>query len=176
MTRAAYPRTPARQIETTLSEYVLNWKSPQPPDLPAIDALYLFDSSLALADSTWAAVYTIYAPPKPAVAPPLDREPALSFGIAPAGSGVQWHVHGPALGEALHGRKRWLLYPPHAKPDFEPYNTTGQWLRYGGRPAPPYDAPPIDCTVGPGEAIYVPDMWWHATFNVDDCVFMSTFP
>lgn len=49
-------------------------------------------------------------------------------------------------------------------------------MRYGGRPAPPYDAPPIDCTVGPGEAIYVPDMWWHATFNVDDCVFMSTFP
>ena len=39
MTRAAYPRTPARQIETTLSEYVLNWKSPQPPDLPAIDAV-----------------------------------------------------------------------------------------------------------------------------------------
>ena len=101
----------------------------------------------------------------------------LSFGIAPAGSGVQWHVHGAAFGEALHGRKRWLLYPPEAKPAFEPYNTTAQWLAHEGDKLPrALKEAPLDCTVGPGELIYVPNMWWHATLNVDDCVFVSAFP
>jgi oxalate decarboxylase/phosphoglucose isomerase-like protein (cupin superfamily) len=27
----------------------------------------------------------------------------------------------------------------------------------------------------PGEIIYFPDRWWHATLNIDTTVFMSTF-
>jgi len=29
--------------------------------------------------------------------------------------------------------------------------------------------------VHPGEAIYFPSEWWHATLNLDESVFMSTF-
>lgn len=43
-----------------LAEYVGNWLSPQPLSLRAIDALYLFDSSLAGVAETWRAVYNAY--------------------------------------------------------------------------------------------------------------------
>ena len=38
------------------------------------------------------------------------------------------------------------------------------------------DAPGFfECTVGEGEAVYFPDGWWHATLNLDESVFMSSF-
>lgn len=33
----------------------------------------------------------------------------------------------------------------------------------------------LECTVGEGEAVYFPDGWWHATLNLDESVFMSSF-
>jgi len=36
--------------------------------------------------------------------------------------------------------------------------------------------PPLECTIYPGDIIYFPDMWWHATINIDDyTAFVSTF-
>ncbi len=35
---------------------------------------------------------------------------------------------------------------------------------------------PYECTLSPGDVIYFPDMWWHATINVDsNTAFVSTF-
>jgi dTDP-4-dehydrorhamnose 3,5-epimerase-like enzyme len=33
----------------------------------------------------------------------------------------------------------------------------------------------VACTVAEGEAIYFPDGWWHATLNLDETVFISSF-
>jgi quercetin dioxygenase-like cupin family protein len=33
----------------------------------------------------------------------------------------------------------------------------------------------LECTVGEGEAVYFPAGWWHATLNLDESVFMSSF-
>ena len=33
----------------------------------------------------------------------------------------------------------------------------------------------LECTVREGEAVYFPDQWWHATLNLDETVFMSSF-
>ena len=33
----------------------------------------------------------------------------------------------------------------------------------------------LECTIRPGEAIYFPHGWWHATLNIDTAVFISTF-
>jgi hypothetical protein len=36
--------------------------------------------------------------------------------------------------------------------------------------------PPLECTLEPGEAIYFPTGWWHATLNLDPYnVFASVF-
>lgn len=32
-----------------------------------------------------------------------------------------------------------------------------------------------DCVLRPGEALYFPSHWWHATINVGETVFMSSF-
>ena len=32
-----------------------------------------------------------------------------------------------------------------------------------------------DCTLGPGEILWLGHEWWHATLNIGDTVFLSTF-
>lgn len=92
---------------------------------------------------------------------------SLSFGVSSSGTGVPFHVHGPAFSETLYGRKRWLLYSPSSKPTFDPDESTLRWVSR--------ESAPLDCTVAAGEAIYIPDAWWHATLNADETVFISTF-
>mmetsp|Transcript_29223 Transcript_29223/g.93897 ORF Transcript_29223/g.93897 Transcript_29223/m.93897 type:complete len:102 (+) Transcript_29223:602-907(+) len=33
----------------------------------------------------------------------------------------------------------------------------------------------LECTIEPGELLYFPDNWFHATLNIGQSVFMSTF-
>lgn len=98
---------------------------------------------------------------------------ALSFGIGNRGSGVQWHVHGPGFSEALHGRKHWILYPH--KPDYNPDYTSRHWMEYT-YPNLSKKELPYECTLEPGDAVYFPDDWYHATINLDPyTAFVSTF-
>lgn len=125
---------------------------------------------------------------------------ALSFGIGNRGSGVQWHIHGPGFSEALVGRKHWVLYPPYYPPPFFHHDqSTRNWIetiytnitkltlsaleqlkdhpddrhllaisRNAGRP--------FECTLEPGDLIYFPDRWYHATLNCDFyTAFVSSF-
>jgi len=102
------------------------------------------------------------------------HHPALSFGVAGPGSGVPFHFHGPGFAEAVHGRKRWFLTRPEERPSFHPNKTTLQWF-YEDYPNVKKEMELFECTISPGEAIYFPDKWWHATLNLDTSVFISTF-
>ena len=98
---------------------------------------------------------------------------ALAFGIGNSGSGVSWHVHGPGFSEAVHGRKHWILSKD--KPDFHPDQTSYNWMYYNYA-AMETNKRPLECTLLPGDMVYFPDMWWHATINLDDyTAFISTF-
>ncbi|XP_031698307.1 jmjC domain-containing protein 8, partial [Anarrhichthys ocellatus] len=99
---------------------------------------------------------------------------ALSFGIAGPGSGVPFHWHGPGFSEVIYGRKRWFLYPPDKEPHFHPNRTTLSWVTET-YPHLPEEEAPLECTISPGEVLYFPDRWWHATLNLDTSVFISTF-
>lgn len=101
---------------------------------------------------------------------------ALSFGIGNSGSGVQWHVHGPGFSETIHGRKHWVLYPFDKRPSFHPDQTSLNWMHYNYQAFEKLQDKPLECTLHPGDLIYFPDMWWHATVNIDDyTAFVSTF-
>lgn len=102
------------------------------------------------------------------------HHPALSFGVAGPGSGVPFHFHGPGFAEAIHGRKRWFLTKPTVKPEFHPNKTTLQWFMED-YPRVKNEVELYECTIRPGEVIYFPDKWWHATLNLDTAVFISTF-
>lgn len=98
---------------------------------------------------------------------------ALSFGIGNRGSGVQWHVHGPGFAETIWGRKHWVLSP--TTPNFHPDQTSRNWMEFTYT-ALPIQERPLECTLEPGDILYFPDMWHHATINLDPyTAFVSTF-
>lgn len=103
---------------------------------------------------------------------------AASFGLAGARSGVSFHTHGSGFGEVIHGRKRWILYPPAsaAPPGFDKDRSTAEWVDSVLPALPAVDRPAFDCVLSPGELLYFPPQWWHATLNLDrHTVFVSSF-
>jgi len=100
---------------------------------------------------------------------------ALAFGIGGRGSGVQWHIHGPGFSQALHGRKHWVLYPPDKQPNYDPDYTSRHWMEEVYTSLKDEDLP-WECTLYPGDMIYFPDHWYHATLNLDHyTAFISSF-
>lgn len=103
-----------------------------------------------------------------------NYEPALSFGIAGSQTGVPFHFHGPGFAEIIFGSKRWFLSPYEERPDFNPDKSTLDWY-INEYPKLNASQRPLECLMKPGELIYFPDKWWHATLNAETSVFISTF-
>ncbi|GAX14385.1 hypothetical protein FisN_11Hh157 [Fistulifera solaris] len=138
------------------------------PDQLANESWYLFGETYSEEWSTFLKHYEI---------PPCytcsDWPVALAFGIGNRGSGVQWHMHGPGFSEAIHGRKHWILYPPKERPDYEKDQSSRQWMETTYWEVV---SKPLECTLHPGDLIYFPDKWHHATINLDTyTVFVSAF-
>mmetsp|Transcript_60976 Transcript_60976/g.114972 ORF Transcript_60976/g.114972 Transcript_60976/m.114972 type:complete len:313 (+) Transcript_60976:101-1039(+) len=132
--------------------------------------------------------------------PPLlgGRTGARSFGLGRSGSGLPFHWHGAAFFEVTQGQKRWFFAPPHY--DFSDAwgMSSLSWLHsLWGRTSVSFhrDAEKVQralldgessssvplpqgvwtCTQGPGEVLYIPAGWWHATLNVGETVFFLDF-
>lgn len=157
-----------RKVDVPFQEFVEHLLRPQSLDVLGSDTLYFFGDNNF---TEWRSLFQNYVPP-PYTLPGTSG--AYSFGIAGPGTGVPFHWHGPGYSEVVYGRKRWFLYPPEKAPNFHPNKTTLSWvvdtypsLNQGDRP--------IECTIHPGEVLYFPDRWWHATLNLDTSVFISTF-
>jgi tetratricopeptide (TPR) repeat protein len=105
----------------------------------------------------------------------FNSDPAkltLYFCLGGANSGVQFHKHADAWNVQIFGRKRWLLYPPDEMPPFHyPVNavSVNKWIRTIYTQLPEARRP-RSCTVRPGELIYVPESWYHATLNIGEAV------
>ncbi|CAF1014192.1 unnamed protein product [Adineta steineri] len=98
-------------------------------------------------------------------------QPSLTFGMGGQGTGVPFHFHGPGFQQMIFGRKRWYLSAE--KPSFDPNETTIQWAtekRFKTKQPFLYE-----CTLNPGDMIFFPNLWWHATLNLDFAIFLSTF-
>lgn len=87
---------------------------------------------------------------------------------------MPFHFHGPVFAETVVGRKRWFIYEPEKRPQFDPDKSTLHWL-LEDYPKLKVDQKPIECILEPFDIIYFPDRWWHATLNIDNVVFISTF-
>ncbi|NXM98071.1 JMJD8 protein, partial [Sylvia borin] len=169
-----FPPHPSRSsralpaVDVPFQEYVEHLLKPQDPARLGSDTLYFFGDNNF---TEWGPLFQHYVPP-PFRIP--GTSPAYSFGIAGSGSGVPFHWHGPGFSEVIFGRKRWFLYPPDKTPHFHPNETTLAWLQHTYPTLPPAQRP-LECTLRPGEVLYFPDRWWHATLNLDTSVFISTF-
>jgi hypothetical protein len=160
-----------RKVAKTLREYLDDHLHVQDLAVPGDETLYWFGDN---DHERWAEHFDHYAPP-PLI--PRSADVALSFGVGGPLSGVPLHVHGPGFSETLIGRKRWWLAPPLPKPLFDPNATALEWAlsRRKGESSVFDGVAFAECTVSEGEAIYFPDGWWHATLNLDETVFISSF-
>jgi len=97
---------------------------------------------------------------------------AFSFGIGGDRSGVPLHEHFHVLNEVIHGKKHMLLYPPGSETGLEWDMTSANWYR---DVYPTLTNKPMECILEPGDAVYIPDYWMHATINYGITVFMAVF-
>jgi hypothetical protein len=117
-----------------------------------------------------------------------ERRPDHTWLImGPKRSGSVFHLDPNAThawNACIEGRKRWIFYPPGVNPPgvFPSEDgdevalplSVGEWLlqywkehtdQYRTRPL---HERPMECTVYPGDVLFVPHGWWHMAINLDD--------
>jgi len=98
----------------------------------------------------------------------VDDEPVISAGGSKSGLSFN-HNHGGAFLVLHHGKRQWFLSPPRRSP-----GPLLQWSRPWNWFTKLYDTladkekPQFKCTQLPGEVMYVPEFWWHATINIGE--------
>jgi len=105
---------------------------------------------------------------------PLSPPGNLHLFIGGAGTDTGLHSAVPAnLFVQVHGRKRWVIYPPSASPAFRPPMERAMYFASRFDPdAPDADAfpeasalPAYEVELGPGDVLYNPPFWWHKVSN-----------
>ena len=115
---------------------------------------------------------------------PLAEQQAPFMFTGARGSGVGFHRHGEAWNAVVFGRKRWFLFKPEYRSpllgvDPELSLDGLGWFRGFYRQVLDGTAvAPVECVTGPGDVIYIPASWHHATVNIQDTigVFLNHLP
>ncbi|GMH36190.1 hypothetical protein BSKO_04058 [Bryopsis sp. KO-2023] len=158
-----------RKSPKLFRDYISDMK-PQTLDRLGNETFYLFGPDKEISEELTPLISTYR---RPSLA---SDDLAFSFGIGPSGSGVPFHIHGHGFNEVVHGRKRWLLYPPDHMPPFNPDASSAHWLKHVYPTLKGGDREKLqDCIIEVGEVLYFPSMWWHSTINIGETVFMSSF-
>jgi len=124
----------------------------------------------------WRSLIATYVrPPCGPICSGSNATPTL--GIGASGSGTSLHFHGPAFAETIIGRKRWFIYPLSLRPDMDSFaNMSMKTWAEDVYPTLPDRDDIYDCTISPGELLFFPSQFLHATLNLDAYnVFMSLF-
>lgn len=92
-------------------------------------------------------------------------------------TGTVLHQHFEAFNAVIVGSKKWFVFPPHVVPaiEYPPHRTIRKWVSEVYEPALAGNSrlAPLECTVAPGEVLYIPAGWFHATINLGETVSVS---
>ena len=159
------------RLEMTLRDYVLSMNDHLTSK--SNETYYLFGGNTG---PIWTKLENLYNLPPYLYA---KEAGAVTFGIGGTNSGVSFHLHGPGFSEVVHGSKRFFLYSSttDTKGLFDPDTTQADWLSTNYPTAKNNPNRPLyECIIYPGEILYFPDKWMHATLNVEEYnVFVSVF-
>ncbi|CAG1017629.1 hypothetical protein BURC_02297 [Burkholderiaceae bacterium] len=111
------------------------------------------------------------------------RSPRLNLWFGSAGTQTQLHYDDSHnLFAQLHGRKQFLLFAPNDSGRLYRYPLKHWYAHFSqidtARPDfarfPRFeDATPIQCTLEPGDALFLPAFWWHQPRCVDTSISVS---
>mmetsp|Transcript_28074 Transcript_28074/g.38452 ORF Transcript_28074/g.38452 Transcript_28074/m.38452 type:complete len:531 (-) Transcript_28074:264-1856(-) len=91
-------------------------------------------------------------------------------------SGVPWHLHSDGFNALIYGRKHWMFYMSRnvTPPGYPSAGNKGHdaWLR-DTLPTITPETRPLQCVQQPGDILYVPEGWYHATYSMGDVVGMA---
>ena len=109
----------------------------------------------------------------------VDGAVLQQLSVSPALAGAHPHFHGTAYNALVVGVRRWALVPPaHATFTLQPALEYFSTLRHGSadprhraalvgsEPLPPW----LDVVQKPGDVLYVPSQWQHATISLAESV------
>lgn len=159
------------EVQMSLQDYIVKNVDVDASSNLANESMYLFGNNY---DGIFSKLSQEY------VVPPCKycvTAGANSVGMGGKNSGVSYHYHGPGFSEVILGSKQWFLFPPHVRPvpGYDPNMTVKSWSDEIYPSLPP-DSQLSECTIYPGEALYFPSDWMHATLNLDSYnVFVSVF-
>lgn len=129
----------------------------------------------------------------PFLAPFTRGVKAEAFGlfIGPPGQGTELHYHpilwggaSQAFAISIIGRKQFQLYPPsettnlYPFPIWQGFPKKANWSQVGEDSAafPRFaSAQPIAVDLGPGDGLYIPPHWWHATRCLENSLSLTLF-
>lgn len=155
---------------------------------PSNETMYLFGNNN---NEPFSTMKFSYIPPECEY---CDTAGATTVGIGGKHTGVAFHFHGPGFSEVIIGRKRWFLFPESIAdpPGHSPNISVAEWVdntlptleswRTAFDEVSPngeqtrVETRLFDCVIHPGDMLYFPTGWMHATLNLDDYnVFVSQF-
>jgi hypothetical protein len=175
------------KIRMTLSEYINTFDNTN--NIYANESFYLFGNNHG---GVWKLFEDIYELPP---CKHCRTAGAITTGLGGQYSGVSFHYHGPGFSEVIKGSKAFFLYHPNAdlKNSFDPNITQAQWVwetytntTFANNNSN-YTIIDIEegiissensirnknreylyqCIIYPGEMLYFPDRWMHATLNMN---------
>jgi ribosomal protein L16 Arg81 hydroxylase len=107
--------------------------------------------------------------------PAFMRMPYPRIFIGPKGAITPLHVDvwdTHAWLSQLEGRKRWLLFPPEDRKYLYDYQVRCEKPDLAKFPL--YEkASPLECTIGPGDTVFVPSRWAHWVQSLDPGVSLT---
>jgi JmjC domain, hydroxylase len=104
--------------------------------------------------------------------PSYPEERQVQLAIGPKGSGAPPHYHKAAVNTLFYGHKKWFLFPP--KDAIYSSSSSASWVNRGLAESRLAGRTIYECEQRPGEVLFIPDFWGHATLNLEPSVAVAS--
>ena len=98
---------------------------------------------------------------------------SVQFAVGPRGSGAPVHYHKAAVNTLVYGRKQWWISPPRDAA-FSNVPAADYIAADGPASAERAGRVVLRCVQWPGDVLYLPDYWGHATVNLEPSVSVAS--